>query len=236
MKKWIFSLLTLCFLVGTSVTGAEATQPQGVIVEGSSSIEKMPDQTKIQFTIHTTGKTSEEAQSKNAMISSQIYQNFLAGGIPRNSWKTVQMNLSPLYDYNNSKEKLIGYQMTHRVLVTVDGTTNARGLIRLIAESGVGSIESVQFGLKNPQEAENEALAKAVEDARNRAQVMAVSAGEQIKNVRLINQVTTFLGNETRYRGSLAVTDETGEVFEELFWVGPIVVRAQVQIQFNLAK
>lgn len=236
MKKWIFFLAMAGFIISGFLTSAEATQLQGVIVQGAASIEKIPDQTKFQFSIETIGKTSEEAQNKNAEISSQIYRNFLANGIDRNSWKTVQMNLSPYYEYNSGKQKMIGYKMTHRVLLTVDGTSNTKGIVRLIAESGVGRIDSILFGLKNPKEAENEALVKAIEDAKAKARIMASSAGEQIKNVRLVDQVTTFGGNEIRYGGNFQIIDDKGEIFEDVFWVGPILVQANIQMQFNLIK
>lgn len=235
MKKittFIIALLVSVFgYAGAALAASEL--PTGIYVNGSATVEKEPDQTKIQFTIYTTGKTPEEAQEKNSIISSNVYQSFLSEGIERNSWKTTQMDLSPQYDYNNSTTKIIGYQMTHRVLVTMNGTDKAGKIVTLLVNSNVSNIDSISFGLKDSQGAQNEALAEAAKDAKEKAEIMAKSAGASVGNVRFISQPNASYHEKAGYANT--GVGENGAL-EHQVWADNITITANVQIQFDLIK
>lgn len=235
MKKITAFITALLLGVFGYIGAVSATSelPTGIYVTGSAVVEKEPDQTKIQFTIYTTGKTSEEAQGKNSIISSNVYQYFLSEGINRNSWKTTQMDLGPQYDRNNSTTKIIGYQMTHRVLVTMNGTDKAGEIVTLLVNSGISSIDSISFGLKDPKGAQNEALAQATKDAKERAEIMAKNAGAVMGNVKLISQPTVSYQDRAGYANMDIGENET---IEHQIWVENINITANVQIQFNLIK
>lgn len=227
----------IALLVGAfghiGVVSAASELPTGIYVNGNATVEKEPDQTTIQFTIYTTGKTPEEAQAKNSIISSNVYQSFLSEGIDRNSWKTMQMDLSPQYDHNNSTTKIIGYQMTHQVLVKMNGTDKAGKVITLLVNSGVSNINSISFGLKDPQGAQNEALAEATKEAREKAEIMAKNAGARVGNVRLITQPNASYREKSGYANT--AIDENGTL-EHQVWAESITITANVQIQFDLIK
>jgi len=235
MKK--ITTFIIALLVGIlgypGIVLAASELPTGIFVNGSATVEKEPDQTKIQFTIYTTGKTPEEAQGKNSIVSSNVYQAFLSEGIERNSWKTTQMDLSPQYDYNSSTTKIIGYQMTHRVLVTINGKDKAGKIITLLVNSKVSNIDSISFGLKDPQGAQNEALAEATRDAREKAEIMAKTAGAAVGNVRKIIQPNASYQEKAGYANT--GISEDGAI-EHQVWAESINITANVQIQFDLIK
>lgn len=234
MKKFNIILLTILFvLVGLSVTnGASST---GAVATGTSMIEKTPDQTVILFTIVTSGKTSEAAQAQNSLLSSQVYQSFLADGLDRKSWKTESMELSPTYDPDSSKRKITGFQMTHQVMVTLDGTNRAGSVVKLIVDSGVDKIDYVQFKLKDPFTTQKEAMALATKDAKEKAEIMASAAGVEIKNVRYIGEPTVQYNTNASYVNLSAYKGkEVIDIAEHQLWAGDIQISAIVRIVFNL--
>lgn len=232
----IFILGMIVILSSFSVVSAEEQiVPKGMIVTGDALIEKDPDQTTIQFTILTNAKTSEEAQNQNAMITSRVYQSFLSDGLERKTWKTVQMNLSPQYDYSSSKAKLIGYQMVHRVMMVLPGTDRAGKIVNMLVDSGVTNIDSIQFGLQDPKAAQREALAAATRDAKEKAQIMAASSGAVITGVAYAGEPTY------RYQPNVAMYDRkvmaaSAPVAEQQVWASTIQVSARVEVRFNLSE
>ena len=235
MKKIIISLLGMLFLLCNGAFAADYPMPTGIIIGGDAVLEKEPDQTKIQFTIYTIGKTSEAAQTQNARVSSAVYQSFLAGGIDRNSWKTVQIDLSPRYEYEDSKQKLVGYQMTHRVLVTLSGTDRAGQVVKSLVDSGVETIDFIRFGLKDPKGAQKEALAAATKDAKVKAEIMAEAAGATIKGVRYIGEPEVYYQENATHSQVNRYRDDAGGM-EQQVWAGSVSVVARVRIEFDLVK
>ena len=72
MRKNYFALVLgvlVVFLMNQALAApTDVPLNRGIIVTGTSSIEKEPDQTVIQFTILTTGKKREEVQAENNQI------------------------------------------------------------------------------------------------------------------------------------------------------------------------
>lgn len=237
MNKWIIGFMTLALAAFCAVTFAATPQlPTGIVVTGNAVLEKEPDQTQVYFVIHTTGKTSEEAQAENAKISSQVYQAFMADGIDRSAWKTVQMDLSPEYVHDDSgKGKLKGYQMNHGVLLTVSGTDKAGKIVNMLVGSGVENIQYIRFGLKDPKAAQREALAEATKDARARAEIIAAETGATIKSVRYVSEPRVVYQDNAGYADMSRNKEESAPV-EQQVWAGSVNITATVEIHFELVK
>ncbi len=241
MRKNYFALVLgvlVVFLMNqASAAPIETPLNKGIIVTGISSIEKEPDQTVIQFTILTTGKKREEVQAENNQISSRVASAFFQAGVERKDWKTTQLDVGPLYDYNSKGEsKQNGYQMTHRIIVTLPGVTQAGKIVNLLVDSGVTNIDSIQFTLKDHNGAFKEALVEATKEAREKAEIMAGASGAKIKGVRYIGTPVY------QYRPRPAVV--TGKEMaadmpvrdEQQVWASTVDVNATIQIHFDLVE
>lgn len=238
-RKFAMIITGMIMIIGAShliVTEAAAQEPRGIIVTGDAVVEKEPDQTTIQFTILTTGKTSTEVQTENAKISSRVYQAFLSEGIERNAWKTVQMNLYPQYDYSGSKSKMVGYQMSHRLMVVLPGTSTAGKVVSMLVENDVNHIDFIQFGLKDIKGAQREALTLATQNAKTKAEVLATSAGTRIIGIAYMGEPTVSYRAYDRYSEQKAIADMASGELEQQVWASTINISARVEIRFEIVE
>ena len=242
MRKNYFALVLgvlVVFLMNQALAApTDVPLNRGIIVTGTSSIEKEPDQTVIQFTILTTGKKREEVQAENNQIASRVASAFFQAGVERKDWKTIQLNVGPLYDYNSKGEsKQNGYQMTHQIIVTLPGVTQAGKIVNLLVDSGVTNIDSIQFTLKDQNGAFKEALVEATKEAREKAEIMAAASGAKIKGVRYIGtpiyQYRPY--NEEVSPKKYAVADMAVRE-EQQVWASTVDVNATIQIHFDLVE
>lgn len=220
----------------TIAVEAATQEARGIIVTGDAVIEKEPDQTTIQFTILTTGKNSSTVQAENAKISSKVYQAFLSEGIERDTWKTVQMNVSPQYDYSGSKSKMVGYQMIHRIMVVLPGTDKAGKVVSMLVENDVNNIDSIQFGLKDPKGAQREALALATQNAKTKAEVLAASSGTRITGIAYMGEPTVSYRNYDAYYEKRATADVAMGALEQQVWASTINISTRVEIRFEILE
>ena len=142
-----------------------------------------------------------------------------------------------MYDYNSKGEsKQNGYQMTHRIIVTLPGVTQAGKIVNLLVDSGVTNIDSIQFTLTDHNGAFKEALVEATKEAREKAEIMAGASGAKIKGVRYIGtpiyqyRPRTAEVSAKNAGANMAVRDE------QQVWASTVDVNATIQIHFDLVE
>ena len=97
-------------------------------------------------------------------------------GIADTSVQTSGLGLNPIYDWDNGK-KITGYEMTTEVVVSDVAIEDAGAIISDSVNAGINSIDSVQYQCSNFDEIYQEALKKAIESARVKAEAMAEAGG-----------------------------------------------------------
>jgi uncharacterized protein len=157
-----------------------------VDVTGASTIEVSPDNVGIYFNIESSADNAADAE-KNA---SEIYNGFLTQmvllGFDREDVKTTGINVYPDYLWNDGERKENGYKATHSVKVEMSSEDFDK--VGKILDKGLSV--GADFGYINfelSEELENqykaEALQKATEDARTKAEAIATGLGKRLGDV-----------------------------------------------------
>ena len=79
--------------------------------------------------------------------------------------------------------KIVGYQVSNEVRVTVRDIGKSGALLDQVVTAGANQISGIQFDVADPQAAADEALRKAIADARRKAELMAAAAGVRIVRI-----------------------------------------------------
>ena len=85
--------------------------------------------------------------------------------------------MSPIYDWNSGQQKVKGYQMNTSITVSDILVENIGKIITDSVASGVNELDSVQYLCSDYDEKYQEALKKAVEMAKGKADAMAEADG-----------------------------------------------------------
>jgi uncharacterized protein len=190
--------LLLGIVIGPIVSGkstiaadASATPEHTVDVTGMADVSVAPDVADIVIGVMVQKPTVSEAQSAAATSMNAVLAAVKKNGVDDKDITTINLNLSPVYDYNNgSAPKLVGQQFTNTVRVTVRNLKSVAAVVDDATAAGATTIGGIGFRLADPKMAQAQARALAVADAKAKADALTAAAGVSIKGVVSINETT----------------------------------------------
>ncbi|NJD03881.1 MAG: SIMPL domain-containing protein [Ruminiclostridium sp.] len=156
---------------------ADENQPtkRTLNVSGSGTVSTSPDIAYVTLGVLTEDKDAKVAQQDNAKAMDKVISLIRGSGIKSDDIKTINYSIYPKYDYIQAtgESRIIGYSVNNSVQVTVRDIAKAGSVIDLAAGSGVNLTSNISFGLSDYDKAYNEALKKALEAAKLKAESMA---------------------------------------------------------------
>jgi hypothetical protein len=160
-----------------AATCSAQTAPLHSIVSatGQASVYVAPDQVKVDATVITQGNSAQEAASTNATTVAAVVAaltKLLGQGA---NIKTIDYSVGPVYKYpsNGGLPTIAGYTASLTVETTLGDITMIGAAIDTAIQAGATSIGALQFSLKNPDPAHQQALALATKQASDHANAMA---------------------------------------------------------------
>jgi len=169
-----------------------AAQPRVVPVEptvaaaGEAIVRRAPDQAFVTIATESRAPRPEAAQQANARAMEKVRRELRDQKIPDAAIRTVSFNLREDFDYTSGGRVSRGFVVTNAIEVRVDDLTRLGRLVDEVIKAGATSISGIRFELKDRDAVEREALRRAVEDARARAEALAAGAGLRIVRVQSI--------------------------------------------------
>jgi uncharacterized protein YggE len=228
----LFGLLALV-LVGCSSTGAPVDAPQApasISVSGSGTATASPDQVTLQLGVETVSQDPAEAISENSQRMNAIMAVLADMQIPAEKIQTVNyaMWVEDVYDANGpTGEKR--YHLSNQVSVQLDQLDQTGALLEKATSAGANSIGGITFGVSDTSELQQAALDKAMADARQKAERMAVDLDMQVGQVRSVTEGVQAASSAPMY-AQAAIGGGGGVPVSS----GQFSLVAQVQVVFDL--
>lgn len=147
-----------------------------ITVSGRGS-ERIPTSlTQVQLGVEAQGETAVEVQEEVAERSAAVVDLLRSRRVSR--LQTSGISLSPMYDYSQNRQRLVGYTATNSVTFQIP-TEDAGTLLDDAVRAGASRIDSVSFVATDEAiaQARNVALQEAAKDAREQADVILSSLG-----------------------------------------------------------
>ena len=141
--------------------------------------------------------------------------------------------MNPIYDWN-SGQAIIGYQMETNLTVSDISIEQTGALLSACVEAGINNIDRVSYLSSQYDACYQEALSKAIEAARKKAEVMAQASGCTLGSVVHIEE---YLGSqEARYNSYSAARKEMSVAMAEDMAVeaGQLSIEAKILVEFFL--
>jgi uncharacterized protein len=191
--------LLLGIIVGPIISGhpALAVDPTSpatehtVTVSGSGQVSVAPDVADVTVGVSITKPTVAEAQSAAATSMASVVAALKKDGVDTKDIVTVNLSLSPVYDYNSSVPRLVGQQYTNTVRVTVRDLGRVAAVVDDTVAAGATTIQGISFRLNDPKTVQGQARQLAMNDALAKATALTAAANVTVKGVASISETST---------------------------------------------
>jgi uncharacterized protein YggE len=218
--------------------GQKGNRPPVVEVTGTATISEAPDQ--IVFSINLVGKgaTLPEAIESATQQVNALKTQLKKSGFDAQALKTSNYNVNEDYEYNSGKRSLKGYRANHGLTMKIGFDKKSVDLFyTAIQESKVLANLNMQFTLSRKDQLKEQLLTLAFDDARRKAETLAMAAGGRLGEVVRIDYGNRYQpGPMNRYSMAMdGVQVEQGAANME-FNPGDISLSDQVSVIFSIEK
>ncbi len=224
MKKILLPIF-ICLLVLAAtapiVSASASTYAYStcVSVVGEASLELTPDRATIHLSIENVDKDVSQAQAKTFALFDDAVKALKEVGVSEESIVVESYNSYPSYDYSCGKS-LLGYYSNLSFTFSVDSLENLKESIDSVTSQGV-CVQNICYEASNEKESYNEALSKALEEARIKAENLL---GRNDLTLTNIEEESVY------YSSSLYRCYDASPAHEDL--VGKVTIRARIKAQF----
>jgi uncharacterized protein YggE len=141
-------------------------------------------------TISLKADTAKQALAKNTEAMSQVVAALKADGIDPKDIQTSNFSVSPLYEERkeNRSPKIIGYQVTNSVRITVHDIGKLGDILDKVVMLGANDVGAIEFGVDEPAALKDKARQLAMANAIADAKLYAEAAGVKLGKILTINE------------------------------------------------
>ena len=238
MKKTVHILTLVCALFLMSCSAAFAAPQQEtprptLSVDGQGTGTAAPDMATVTIGVTTQGKDAAKAQNDNAWVSNQIQAAVRGLGIAEKDIQTRNYSFYPNYSTDKDRRnEVTGYTVNNSVIVVVRDIKLTGKVIDAALNNGANEINSLDFSASDTKAVRKVALLNAVQDARDKADIIAKGLGKRIVGIQNVSESTGYI--ETRRFGGnmlMAVAKDAASPIAP----GSLSLTANVHIDFILS-
>lgn len=184
MKKTAM-LLTACLLVASCmIIHAEEPFHRSITVTGMGTVMAKNDMATVNLSVQTMARDAKAAARDNADIMTAVRSAVLGAGATADHIETMGYNLYPNNQYDDKgRMKSTVYEADNRMKIVLHNLDQTGKVMDAAINAGANHIDSVIFSVRNEQEYRDEALRRAVADAKRKADVIAKTLGRPVVNI-----------------------------------------------------
>lgn len=190
LKKYGITLLLL--LVVSSTLAADDQRKNTLTVQGNALLRLPSSELQLSLSTLSSASTAQEALEINQEKMEKLLGALKSVGIKPEEIETGSFDVSPTYtrppkDHDeNWRPQINGYQIRNTLSVRTNQLNLAGKMIDAAVAGGADQIDSLHFLNSHQEEAQNQALSLAIQNALTQAQIAASAANVKIKGIREI--------------------------------------------------
>jgi uncharacterized protein YggE len=227
MKAEKHHFLFLAFLL--LLPGLAMADSRGIQVSGKAKVSVVPDMATFTFAIEGRGQELAAVKKDIDIRTAKLVRLSKSTGVDTKNITATEISIRPQYDYQN--KTFIAYAVSRTVNVTLTNLDNYSALVSGAIDAGITTIRSIVVDTSRRDDLLRDALQAAVQDAREKAQIIA--RGADVELGRVVNIVEGGMPVEAanyRLLGAEAARVDGSAVVEP----GEISITAMVTVTFSL--
>ncbi len=161
-----------------------------ISVSGEGETSAPPDVAFIQTGVASESPQARQALAQNTAAMQRIFTLLKQRGIPERDIRTTHFNVTPLAkrDKAGIGEEFLGYRVDNQVRVRLTDVDALGEVLDALVAAGSNRVSGIEFDIRDPGSALDEARKRAIADARARAELYAAAAGVKVGNVVSISE------------------------------------------------
>ena len=230
MRK-IFALLTAAVLLAACSAAAAETR---IEVSGTGETRISADTAVISLGVSARDRDVQKAQQTVNENIVGIRQALLGNGVAEENINTDYMSIYAIYDYDEDVEKVRAYNASTTLAVKVTDMDLVGRLIDEAFAAGANTLNGISFSASDTEDARNESLKAAVEEARAKAEVLAEASGMKITGIETISEGSAYsYDNSVGNFSAKRMEEATDTGFGTVVQAAKLIVSVTVSITFT---
>ncbi|MBS3993174.1 MAG: SIMPL domain-containing protein [Bacteroidetes bacterium] len=225
MKK----LLIFVVLILPLVSFVQAQEKPYIAVTGESVVKVMPDYAIVKVRVEANAKAASEAKKKHDISVDAVLKLLKKMKFDSKEIATQYMHLNKTYDYNTKEYNYVATQSIH---ITLKDFNKYEALLQGLFESGVNSIDGIQFATTEFEKHKVSARKLAIQQAKQKAIEYAGELNQAVGKAIVISEFENI--NVPRFDQKMALEEVVVSGYRETIAIGEILVTAKVNVTFEL--
>ena len=187
MKKGILATTLILCLICPGAIPAEEVGPS-ITVQGNGRTEVTPDLATISFAVTEEGEKANDLQKSITDKANAVKDALLEAGLPEDQFRTAGVQLYTQYDYSEGVETAVGYRGEISMSVNEISISDVGKYLQILSRNGVNQINGISVFYSGYEDAYCEALEKAMQQARKKAEALANAEGASVTGLYTVKE------------------------------------------------
>ena len=168
----------------------------GIWVIGQGEAMAVPDIAELRFGVEAEAGTVAKAQAQAKEAMGKVVQVLEDNGVAEKDIQTQRFSIYPVTRWieRKNEEEIVGYRVANMIIARIREIDKAGDVIDALVEAAGDfvRVQGISFSVDDPTPYYEEARAKAVEDARDKASQLAELAGVTLGKPTYISEGTVY--------------------------------------------
>ena len=228
MKKLVL-FLTIMFM--TMSYSQEIKQIPQINVNGEGKIKVAPDQVCISATVETKGNNAKEVKQQNDQKMDAVLKYIKKMNVPTADFRTKQVSLNPIFDYEKKKTT---YNASQTVEIVLKDLSKYDELMEGLVQQGINRLDNVSFESSKLAQYQSEARKLAIKDAKLKAEDYVSVLGQKVGKAITISDNSQMYHPQPVYAAMRMKESADAGASNETLAIGEIEITANVSVSFVL--
>ncbi|WP_445945240.1 oxidative stress defense protein [Shewanella sp.] len=219
-------------LLGAAPAAADNLSFAHIQTIGVSELTMAPDMAEIQVEVSLTKDSAKAAKDASDKAVSEFIERLLKAGIDKKHIASANLHLQPEYLYEQNKApKLIGYQASRQVTVTLEQLSRLNDILDTALAEGLNRVNNIALKSSKEDEYLLKARQAAIKDAQAKASSLAEGFNQSLGDLWQVRYLDRRSVQPIMLQRSEKMAFDSGQAGYEF---GEVTVSDSVEVIYKL--
>lgn len=188
MKRFFTAILAALVALAAMTASAEMK----ISVSGTGEVMVAADTAVVTLGVTLRDSDALMAQTKVNETIERIRASLIEQGFRKEDINTDRIHMYAVYDYSSDVGEITGYNASSYLAIRTNDMDVVGKIIDIAFAAGANSLDGIQFSASDTTLARKEAMIQAVQDAREKAEILASAVGMTVTGIETVSEGSSF--------------------------------------------